>query len=74
MVAIAVQQESEPVRDRLIVIGLRSDSKPRGNRTNTGYVAGPHVSRSNQQRQTESWIRANGRSAHVCLPIRTDRH
>ena len=65
MVAIAVQEESKTVRDRLIVVRLRSDPKPRGHRTNTGYVGGPHVSRSNQQCQTESWIRPTGRSAHV---------
>jgi hypothetical protein len=66
MVDIAVQQESETVRDGLSVVRLRSDSKPLGHRTNTGYVGGPHVSRSNAQRQTESWIGATGRSAHVC--------
>jgi hypothetical protein len=70
-VAIAVQQESETVRDSLIVVRLRSDSKPRGHRTNTGYVGGPRVSRSNPQRQAESWIRATSRSAHVRLLVCT---
>jgi hypothetical protein len=74
MVAIAVQQGSNTARDRLIVVRLRSDSKPRGHSTNTGYLAGPHVSRSNPQRQTKSWIRPTGRSAHVCLSIRTGCH
>lgn len=73
MATIAIRQESETVRDRLIAVAIRSDSKAQYDRTNAGYVGGPHVSRSNPQREPDSWIRPTGGSAYVCLSTRTDR-